>query len=62
VTYLPDSKIAALPLLADLPASTTCTATVTTAAKDITGLAMAKDLVWEFTTSGTLDGTAPTVT
>ena len=62
VTYLPDSKIATLPLLADLPASTTCTATVTTAAKDITGLAMAKDLVWEFTTSGTLDGTAPTVT
>lgn len=62
VTYLPDSKIATLPLLENLPLSTTCTATVTKAAKDITGLAMAQDLVWQFTTSASIDGTAPTVT
>lgn len=61
VTYLADSKIATLTLPAVLPSSTVCTATVTTAAKDSTGLAMASDYVWQFTTNATADGTAPTV-
>lgn len=62
VSYLADSKIATLSLPAVLPSATTCTATVTTAAKDSTGLAMTSDYVWQFTTSASTDVTAPTVT
>lgn len=62
VTYLADSKIATLTLSADLPSSTICTATVTTAAKDSTGVSMASDHVWQFTTSDATDVSAPTVT
>lgn len=61
VSYLADSKIATLALPAGLPSSTVCTATVTTAAKDSTGVAMASDHAWQFTTNATADGTAPTV-
>lgn len=62
VSYLTDSKLATLPLTAALPISTVCTATVTTAAKDSTGLNMASDYIWQFTTSATTDMTAPTIT
>jgi len=62
VSYLADSKLATLTLSAALPGSTVCTATVTTAAKDSTGVSLASDHVWQFTTSAIADGTAPTVT
>ena len=62
VSYLADSKLATLTLPADLPISTVCTATVTTAAKDSSGLNMTSDHAWQFTTSATTDVTAPTVT
>lgn len=44
-----------------LPANTTFTATVTTAARDLDGNAMLSDHVWEFRTGGTLDTTRPSV-
>ena len=46
---------------ADLAANATYTATVTTAAKDLAGNALAANKVWDFTTSATADTTAPTV-
>lgn len=62
VSYLADSKIATLTLSSDLPSATVCTATVTTAAKDSTGVSLASNYAWQFTTSATTDTTAPTVT
>ena len=62
VSYLADSKLATLSLPAVLPGATVCTARVTTAAKDSTGLNLVSDYVWQFTTSATTDVTAPTVT
>lgn len=47
---------------ANLPTSAVCIATVTTAAKDSTGLALANNFAWQFTTSAAADNTAPTVT
>jgi hypothetical protein len=41
--------------------STTCVATVTTAAQDTVGLALASDYVWSFSTGAAADTTAPTV-
>lgn len=51
-----------LPASTNLPGSTVCTATVTTAAKDTTGIALASNFVWTFTTGATPDTTPPTVT
>ncbi|MDI1247058.1 MAG: ice-binding family protein [Rhodoferax sp.] len=62
VSYLADSKIATLPLTANLPNATDCTATVTMAAKDSTGVSLASNHVWQFSTSASTDVTAPTVT
>jgi len=45
-----------------LTPSTTYTATVTAAVKDVSGNALAADRVWSFTTSVERDTTAPTVT
>ncbi len=50
-----------LPALLNLPANTNCTATITTAAQDTTGLALANNFSWTFRTSATPDTTAPTV-
>jgi ketosteroid isomerase-like protein len=47
---------------ANLAASTNYTATITTAAKDLTGAAMAANFVWTFTTGVAADGIAPTIT
>ncbi|WP_372528536.1 Ig-like domain-containing protein [Piscinibacter sp.] len=44
-----------------LPPSTLCVATVTTAAQDNTGLALASNFVWSFTTAALADTTRPTV-
>jgi hypothetical protein len=64
VTYLTNGNVATLPLPAatNLPANTVCTATVTTGAKDLTGIALASNFVWTFTTGLLPDITAPTVT
>ncbi|GAC1670115.1 MAG: hypothetical protein PVS2B2_00390 [Candidatus Acidiferrum sp.] len=47
---------------ANLAASTQYTATITTAAKDLTGVAMAANFVWSFTTGLTANAVAPTIT
>jgi hypothetical protein len=64
VTYLTASQSAVLTLPVGmlLPADTVCNATVTTAAKDTSGLALAVNFVWSFTTNMSADTTAPTVT
>lgn len=46
---------------ANLTANTSYTATITTAAKDLTGVAMAANYVWSFTTGVTANAGAPTV-
>src|SRR5689334_10598943 len=63
VTYLAAGSIATLTLPAapDLPPSTVCTATITTAAKDSTGIPLAANFVWTFTTGVTPDTTRPRV-
>jgi hypothetical protein len=47
---------------AALAANTQYTATITTAAKDLTGNALAANYVWSFTTGAGPDTTAPTIT
>ena len=47
---------------ANLTASTQYTATITTAAKDLTGLAMTANFVWNFTTGLAANLVAPTIT
>jgi hypothetical protein len=47
---------------ANLTASTLYTATITTAAKDLTGVAMAANYTWNFTTGLTANLVAPTIT
>jgi hypothetical protein len=60
VTYLTAGSLATLTLpAADLPASSPCTATITTAAKDLTGTALATAYSWNFTTAA--DTTNPRV-
>jgi hypothetical protein len=46
----------------NLTATTQYTATITTAVKDLTGVAMASNFVWSFTTLTTVNTTPPTVT
>jgi hypothetical protein len=63
VGYILATNTATLTLpAANLPASTTCEAKVTTAAKDVAGNAMIADFVWSFGTSPAADTTPPTVT
>ena len=64
VTYNPVGNVATLtlPAATSLPASSVCTATVTTAVKDTFGIALAANFTWLFTTGPSLDSTAPTVT
>ncbi len=61
VGYASLGNVATLTLTANLPASTTCTATITTAAKDSGGVALASTFTWTFTTGAAPDTTAPTV-
>lgn len=60
VTYV--GLTATFPPNANLPASTTFTGTVTTAAKDLAGNPLAANYTWTFTTGAAPDTTAPTVT
>lgn len=46
----------------NLPPSAVCIATITSAAQDSTGLALADNFAWQFTTSAVADTTSPTVT
>ncbi|PIY28166.1 MAG: hypothetical protein COZ09_11385, partial [Comamonadaceae bacterium CG_4_10_14_3_um_filter_60_42] len=64
VSYLPASRMATLTLPAGtvLASGALCDAAITTAAKDSTGLALAKTFPWQFTTGKVADLTAPTVT
>lgn len=60
VSY-PASNMATLAIPDGLPSNVTCTATVTTAAKDSTGVPLDSNFVWTFATGTTGDNTAPTV-
>ncbi|MDM0122662.1 Ig-like domain-containing protein [Variovorax arabinosiphilus] len=61
VTYDAASSTATLTPTAALPPGTLCVATVTTAARDTTGLALAANFSWQFRTAGLPDTTRPTV-
>lgn len=64
VGYLAAGNVATLTLPAapNLPLGTVCTATITTAATDTTGIPLAANFVWTFTTGATSDVTRPSVT
>ena len=64
VSYVAASNLAilTLPAATNLPANTLCTATVTTGAKDTTGVPLAASFIWTFTTGSTSDNTAPQIT
>src|SRR5665647_90881 len=63
VGYVANGNVATLTLTNNLPARTICTASITTSAKDTTGVAMATAFSWNFSSDGTaLDATPPTVT
>ena len=61
VTYVAASRVATFSPTANLPAGTTCTATITTGAKDLAGNALVANFIWSFTTGLTSDTTAPTL-
>ena len=62
VTYVAESRVATFSPSAFLPASTICTAVITTGAQDTSGLALANEFVWSFSTGVVADVTRPTVT
>ncbi len=62
VAYVAASRTAIFSHAANFPINTTCTATISTAAKDSTGIALASAFTWRFTTGSTTDTTRPTVT
>ena len=61
VTYAAATNQATLTLNSNLPISTVCTATITTAARDTTGNALASNYTWNFTTGLGTDVVPPTV-
>ena len=61
VTYDSTTRVATLTPAVALPPSTLCVATVTTAAQDTTGIALASNFVWSFVTAALGDTTRPTV-
>lgn len=65
VSYLAAGNVATLTLPVaspNLPANTVCSATISTAAKDTTGLALVSNFVWTFTTGLAADTLRPSVT
>ncbi len=62
VSYDTASKTGIFTPTANLSASTQYTATITNAAKGLTGVAMAANFVWTFTTGATVNAVAPTIT
>jgi len=61
VAYAASGYVATFTPTVALAAATTCTATVSTGAKDVAGNALAAPYAWTFTTGATADATAPTV-
>ncbi|HQQ63251.1 MAG TPA: Ig-like domain-containing protein [Pseudomonadales bacterium] len=61
VSYAVNSHVATITPNSPLPASTVCTATITTGAKDVAGNAMLSLFSWIFTTGAAPDTTPPTV-
>jgi hypothetical protein len=61
VSLSQDGKTATFSPTSSLIASTSYSATITTAVKDIAGNSMTSDKVWSFTTAATVDTTPPTV-
>jgi outer membrane protein OmpA-like peptidoglycan-associated protein len=61
VSYTVNGNVATFTPTSALPASTICSATITTGATDIAGNALAANYVWTFTTGTSADSTAPTV-
>lgn len=61
IAYNSDTFTATLTPNGGLTASTVYTATITTAVKDLSDVALANNVVWTFTTGSTPDTTAPTV-
>lgn len=61
VGYDASSRTATLTPAAPLPANTLCAATISTAARDSDGIALATDFVWSFRTAPSADTTRPTV-
>lgn len=61
VTYDAATSTATLTPTAALPTGTLCVATITTAARDTTGVALATNFSWQFRTAGVPDATRPTV-
>ena len=62
VTYDVASMTATLTPAAALPANTVCQATISTAATDTSGIALAAPFTWSFSTAASSDVTRPTVT
>jgi len=60
VSYDASNHLVTFQQSTSLPVSTTCTATITTDAKDTNGFALASDYVWSFST-GTITTLSPTV-
>ncbi|WP_185879094.1 Ig-like domain-containing protein [Variovorax sp. MHTC-1] len=61
VSYDAATRAATLTPATALPPNTLCVATVTTAAQDTTGLALASNFVWSFRTGALADTTRPNV-
>ena len=63
VSYFAAGRLASLtlPAATNLPPSTLCTATVTSAVKDSLGIAIPSNFVWRFTTNPSADTTPPMV-
>lgn len=59
LTYDPTSRSAVFAPAAPLAVSTSYTATISTAARNVAGVAMASNHVWSYTTGTVADGTAP---
>ena len=62
VTYDAASMTATLTPASALPANTVCQATISTAATDTSGIALAAPFTWSFSTAASSDVTRPTVT
>src|SRR5207248_116898 len=59
VAYDVSSRIATLDPVSNLAPNTVYTATLTTAARDLAGNALAANFVWNFTTTATAAGQSP---
>ncbi|MEK7322830.1 MAG: Ig-like domain-containing protein [Pseudomonadota bacterium] len=64
VSYLAAGNVATLtlPTAPNLPPGVICTATLNTAVKDTAGVPLTSNVVWNFTTGVTADGTVPSIT